>query len=154
MGHEETQQFLLSYVDICSSSRYRIDPLFADIWDNRVLPAFIKSKDDPLASIFHHHEVTACMEQVRTGCYCHSPPLIPALDQTLQSVICRPAHNEIFVLPEGDSNKARMFTVQGFAYNGCGTAINRVELTLDGGRTWKYCFKKYLPKPLRFVLWA
>ena len=44
------------------------------------------------------------------------------------------------------------YTVQGFAYNGCGTAINRVELTLDGGKTWKYCFKKYLPKPLRFVL--
>ncbi|KAJ3533482.1 hypothetical protein NM688_g7276 [Phlebia brevispora] len=102
------------------------------IWDNRVLPAFIKSKDDPLAVVFHNHESTACMEQ------------------TLQSVICKPAHNEVILLPNGIANGIdKCYTVQGFAYNGCGTAINRVELTTDGGKTWKYCFKRYIPKPLR-----
>lgn len=51
----------------------------------------------------------------------------------------------------GDDRKGQTYKIQGFAYNGYGTAINRVELTLDGGKTWKYCFKKYLPKPLRYV---
>lgn len=36
-----------------------------DIWDNRLLPSFITSKEHPLASVFYHHENTACMEQVR-----------------------------------------------------------------------------------------
>ena len=40
-----------------------------DIWDNRVVLSFIKSKSEPLAVAFHHHEVTACMEQVQT----HAP---------------------------------------------------------------------------------
>ena len=51
----------------------------------------------------------------------------------------------------GDDRKGQTYKIQGFAYNGYGTAINRVELTLDGGKTWKYCFKKYLPKPLRYL---
>ena len=45
-----------------------------------------------------------------------------------------------------------MDTVEGFAYNGAGTPINRVELTLDDGKTWKYCFKHYLKQPLRYSL--
>lgn len=44
-----------------------------------------------------------------------------------------------------------MYTVEGFAYNGNGVMINRVELSLDGGKTWKYCFKRYVDKPLRYV---
>lgn len=75
------------------------------------------------------------------------------LVQTLQSVICRPAHNECVPLPTEDdaANSTKHYAVQGFAYNGCGTAINRVELTFDGGKTWKYCIKKYLKNPLRCV---
>lgn len=35
-----------------------------DIWDNRLIPGFIDSKDHPLASTFYHSENTACMDQV------------------------------------------------------------------------------------------
>ena len=41
-----------------------IDHDSLDIWDNRVIPGFIESKDHPLASTFYHSENTACMEQV------------------------------------------------------------------------------------------
>lgn len=47
------------------------------------------------------------------------------------------------------ADSKRIYTLEGFAYNGGGTPINRVELTLDDGKTWKYCFKRYLDKPLR-----
>ncbi|KIP03550.1 hypothetical protein PHLGIDRAFT_496512 [Phlebiopsis gigantea 11061_1 CR5-6] len=101
------------------------------IWDNRVVPSFITSKEHPLASAFFHSENSACMDQI------------------LQSVICRPRHNERVPLTTGNESADRVYKVEGFAYNGSGTPINRVELTLDGGKTWKYCFKHYWDKPLR-----
>lgn len=30
--------------------------------------------------------------------------------------------------------------------------MQRVELTMDGGRSWKYCFRQFLNKPLRCVV--
>lgn len=77
--------------------------------------------------------------------------LILASDKVLQSVICKPAHNERVPLAVEGTGAEQTYTVQGFAYNGGGNQINRVELTLDGGKTWKYCFKRYLDKPLRLV---
>ncbi|GJE93762.1 molybdopterin binding oxidoreductase [Phanerochaete sordida] len=97
------------------------------IWDNRILPSFITSNQDPLAKLLRYHENTACM------------------DQMLQSVTCKPAHNERVPLQAG-----KTYTVEGFAYTGTGSNINRVELTLDGGKTWRYCFKRYVDKPLRY----
>lgn len=41
------------------------DEWTADIWDNRVVPSFIDSKQHPLATPFFHHEDTACYKQVR-----------------------------------------------------------------------------------------
>ena len=64
--------------------------------------------------------------------------------QMLQSVTCKPAHNERVPLKAG-----KTYMVEGFAYTGTGSNINRVELTLDGGKTWRYCFKRYVDKPLR-----
>ena len=116
--------------------------------DNRVYPPFITSEDDPLAMLFHNHENTACMDQVKN---IRSPilPRCPTLTkwpQTLQSIICKPAHNERVRLQPGGTYK-----VEGFAYNGSGSSINRIELTLDGGKTWRYCFKHYVDKPLRYA---
>ena len=70
--------------------------------------------------------------------------------QILQSAICKPAHNERVSISSGN-DAARSYKVEGFAYTGSGTNINRVELTLDGGNTWKYCIKRYVDKPLRCV---
>ncbi|KAI0340404.1 hypothetical protein BDW22DRAFT_1334308 [Trametopsis cervina] len=97
------------------------------IWDNRVIPGFITTREHPLAATFYHHENTACMNQI------------------LQSVICKPEHNERIPLVDPEAT----YKIEGFAYNGGGIAVNRVELTLDGGETWKYCFKHYVNKPLR-----
>lgn len=35
-----------------------------DIWDNKVVPSFIDSKQHPLANLFFHHEDTAVYDGV------------------------------------------------------------------------------------------
>ncbi|OCH87284.1 hypothetical protein OBBRIDRAFT_827798 [Obba rivulosa] len=101
------------------------------IWDNKVVPSFIDSKEHPLASIFFHHEDTAVYQQA------------------LQSIICKPAHDERVPLPSGQRAFEQAYTLEGFAYDGAGSCVQRIELTLDGGKTWKYCLKKFLDAPLR-----
>ncbi len=44
-----------------------------------------------------------------------------------------------------------MYTVRGFAFNGGGDRIERVELSLDGGKTWRWCFRHFLDAPLRYM---
>lgn len=46
----------------------------------------------------------------------------------------KPAHDEVLDLSSGD--EAEMYTLRGYAYSGGGRRINRVEITLDGGKTW------------------
>ncbi len=43
----------------------------------------------------------------------------------------------------------RTYMVEGIAFNGGGERIERVELSLDGGKTWKYCFRRFVDEPLR-----
>ncbi|EJF63681.1 hypothetical protein DICSQDRAFT_101612 [Dichomitus squalens LYAD-421 SS1] len=100
------------------------------IWDNRLLPSMIDSRDHPFGSAFYHHESTECNEQC------------------LQSVIVKPAHDELIPLDEGNLDE-RTYTVEGFAFNGAGDRVERIELSLDGGATWKYCFRRFWDKPLR-----
>ncbi|CDO69334.1 hypothetical protein BN946_scf184746.g15 [Trametes cinnabarina] len=100
------------------------------IWDNRVVPSFIDSRDHPYASAFFHHESTACWE--------HS----------LQSVIVKPAHDERICL-SGEGCLGKTYTVEGYAFNGGGDRVERVELSLDGGKTWRYCFRRFTESPLR-----
>ncbi|KAI0358058.1 hypothetical protein OH77DRAFT_1502602 [Trametes cingulata] len=100
------------------------------IWDNRVVPTFIDSRDHPYATAFFHHESTACWEQ------------------SLQSVIVKPAHDECIPLNrEGCLDET--YLVEGYAFNGGGDRVERVELSLDGGKTWKYCFRRFTDSPLR-----
>ncbi|KAH9920934.1 uncharacterized protein B0H18DRAFT_1190512 [Fomitopsis serialis] len=99
------------------------------IWDNRVVPTFIDSKEHPLATAFFHHEDTACYEQC------------------LQSAIFKPAHDERIPLSDKDALLGT-YTVEGYAFSS-GDRIERVELSLDGGKTWKWCFKHFLEEPLR-----
>ncbi|KAJ9118108.1 hypothetical protein QFC22_004007 [Naganishia vaughanmartiniae] len=104
------------------------------IYDNRVLPTFITDGHSMLAKAFRHHPDTACMEQ------------------NLNSVICRPAHNEVIPLDgedEGVKGLDRTIKVGGYAYHGSGHLPQRVELSLDSGKTWKYCFRQLPDNPLR-----
>lgn len=98
------------------------------VWDNRLIPSQVTNKNTLLARALFHHPDTGCNEQV------------------LQSVICVPAHDERIILPKEDQ---AMYTVRGFAYHGAGLAVQRVEISLDGGQTWKGCFRQFVDEPLR-----
>ena len=101
---------------------------FYHIWDNRIPPSFVTGTDGELADIMYHHPSTALYEQ------------------TLNSAITRPAQGETFPLSCDASSKYR---IKGFAYNGSGRMIQRVEISLDGGSTWRYCVRKFPKKPVR-----
>ena len=99
------------------------------IWDNRVLPAFITEKDGEFARTMFHHPSTACNEQ------------------NLNSVIVRPGQGQKFDLI--DVLKEDTYRVEGYAYDGGGHEVQRVELSIDGGKTWLYCIRKFTDRPIR-----
>ena len=114
-------------------SRLAILSAYIDIWDNRVVPTFIDSREHPLASAMFHIESTACYEQA------------------LQSVIVRPEHDERILLV-GKGSLDGTYSVEGYAFNGGGDRIDRVELSLDGGKTWRWCLRRFVDSPLRSAL--
>ncbi|KIW68544.1 hypothetical protein PV04_04483 [Phialophora macrospora] len=99
------------------------------IWDNRVLPSFITEKDGEFARTMFNHPSTACMEQ------------------NLNSVIVRPGQGE--TLDMADLLKCDTYRVRGFAYDGGGHEVQRVELSLDNGATWLYCIRHFPDLPVR-----
>lgn len=92
------------------------------IYDNRVLPSFITEKDSEFAKTMFHHPSTACNEQ------------------NLNSIIAKPAHNEKIKLQSVRPGKT--YKIQGLAYDGGGCEVQRVEVSLDEGKTWLYCTRK------------
>lgn len=99
------------------------------IWDNRVLPSFITEKDGEFARTMFSHPSTACMEQ------------------NLNSVIVRPGQGERLELV--DLLKRDTYRVEGFAYDGGGCEVQRVELSIDEGETWLYCIRRFPDRPIR-----
>lgn len=99
------------------------------IWDNRVLPSFITEKDGEFADVGFAHPSTACNEQ------------------NLQSVIVKPAQGETIALDR--AKKGKTYRVEGYAYDGGGHEVQRVEISLDGGETWLYCIRKFPEAPIR-----
>lgn len=99
------------------------------IWDNRVLPSFITEKDGEFARTMFAHPSTACNEQ------------------NLNSVIVRPAQGE--TIPLTDARRSKSYRIEGYAYDGGGHEVQRVEVSLDGGDTWLYCIRKFPDTPLR-----
>ncbi|BGP04219.1 hypothetical protein JCM10049v2_000017 [Rhodotorula toruloides] len=101
------------------------------IWDNRVVPAFVRSadEDDPIAHTMFHHPDTKCNEQ------------------NLNSVIVRPEHGE--TVSFGSAAGRRSYRVQGYAYDGGGLEVQRVEVSLDGGDEWLYCMRTFPDQPVR-----
>ncbi|KAF2765100.1 hypothetical protein EJ03DRAFT_378103 [Teratosphaeria nubilosa] len=98
------------------------------IWDNRVVPEFITTQDGDLADAFFHHPDTA------------------AYEQALQSTITCPKQNEkIFLKGIGKEN----YRIEGFAYNGCGNEVKKIEISLDAGKTWLYCIRTFPEAPIR-----
>lgn len=92
------------------------------VYDNRVLPQFVTSKDSEFAEILYHHPSTIINEQ------------------SLNSVIVRPAQGE--KIPLEDIKKGQNYRIQGFAYNGGGDEIQAVEVSLDDGINWLYATRQ------------
>lgn len=91
------------------------------IYDNRVVPSFVEDRDSEFGKAMYNHPSTACMEQM------------------LNSVIARPDHGEKIEL---DGAKGETYRVQGYAYNGGGHEIQRVEISLNEGESWLYCTRQ------------
>ncbi|QLI74239.1 Nitrate reductase [Metarhizium brunneum] len=99
------------------------------IWDNRVLPAFISEMDGPFAEALFRHPDTACNEQ------------------NLNSIIAKPAHGETISLSQ--ARKGSSYRIAGIAYDGGGHEVQRVEVSLDNGKTWLYCIRRFPEAPIR-----
>lgn len=99
------------------------------IWDNRVLPAFVTEKDGEFAETLFRHPSTSCNEQ------------------NLNSVILQPAHGE--KIPLTEARRGRSYRIAGYAYDGGGHEVQRVEVSLDGGATWLYCIREFPDCPIR-----
>lgn len=92
------------------------------IWDNRVLPSFILDMDSEFSHTMFHHPSTACNEQ------------------NLNSIIVKPAHGELIHLSE--VKPGQPYCIEGLAYDGGGHEVQRVEVSLDGGKSWLYCVRR------------
>jgi nitrate reductase (NAD(P)H) len=99
------------------------------IWDNRVLPSFVTEKDGPFAEALFRHPDTACNEQ------------------NLNSVIVKPAQGE--TIPVSRAKKGDSYRIEGFAYDGGGHQVQRVEVSLDNGKSWLYCIRRFPDNPIR-----
>nr|POF18611.1 nitrate reductase [nadh] 1 [Quercus suber] len=99
------------------------------IWDNRVLPSFVTEKDGEFASALFAHPDTACNEQ------------------NLNSVIVKPAQGE--EMPLTDARRGKSYRIEGYAYDGGGHEVQRVEVSLDGGESWLYCIRRFPEYPIR-----
>ncbi|KAM0722163.1 hypothetical protein Q7P37_001604 [Cladosporium fusiforme] len=99
------------------------------IWDNRVLPSFITEKDGDFATAMFNHPDTACNEQ------------------NLNSVIVKPAQSERLALNK--AHKGDTYRIEGYAYDGGGHEVQRIEISLDGGESWLYCIRVFPDYPIR-----
>ncbi|KAF1364529.1 hypothetical protein EJ07DRAFT_162285 [Lizonia empirigonia] len=99
------------------------------IWDNRVLPSFVTEKDGEFAETLFRHPDTASNEQI------------------LNSVIVKPAQGE--KIPLIAAKKGETYRIEGYAYDGGGHEMQRVEVSLDDGESWLYCIRKFPDAPIR-----
>lgn len=122
------QRFLVSRLQKVWVSDKENDSYY-HIWDNRFVPSFVTTNDDELAVAMFHHPDTALYEQC------------------LNSAITVPHHGD--TIPLENVAKGVMYRVKGFAFNGRGDAIKRVEVSLDDGKSWYYCIRRFPPAPVR-----
>ncbi|KAK1981000.1 hypothetical protein LZ30DRAFT_721568 [Colletotrichum cereale] len=99
------------------------------VWDNRVLPSFITEMESEFAETMFRHPSTACNEQ------------------NLNSVIVRPEQSERIGL--GDARGHKTYRIQGYAYDGGGHEVQKVEVSLDDGESWLYCVREFPEAPIR-----
>lgn len=94
-----------------------------------MLPSFVTEKDGEFAETLFRHPDTACNEQ------------------NLNSVIVKPAQGEKILLAA--AKKGETYRIEGYAYDGGGHEVQRVEVSLDDGESWLYCIRKFPDAPIR-----
>ncbi|CAE6437488.1 unnamed protein product [Rhizoctonia solani] len=58
-------------------------------------------------------------------------------DLNVNSAIAQPDHEEMIKVPQTGNDDGLFYPIRGYAYAGGGRRINRVEISLDEGNTWK-----------------
>ncbi|KAK9270429.1 hypothetical protein L1049_026008 [Liquidambar formosana] len=97
--------------------------------DNRVLPSHVDA------------------ELANAEAWWYKPEYI-INELNVNSVMTTPCHEEI--LPMNSWTTHRPYTLRGYAYSGGGNKVTRVEVTVDGGETWKVCTLDQPEKPNRY----
>lgn len=97
--------------------------------DNRVLPSHIDA------------------ELANAEAWWYKPEYI-INELNINSVITTPGHDE--VLPINSVTTQKPYTIKGYAYSGGGRKVTRVEITLDGGETWRVCTLDNPEKPTKY----
>ena len=103
----------------------------------------ITVSDKPSDSHYHYFDNRVLPPQIdyesgiREG-YFKSPDTI-LYEININSVIHKPSFGETIIISDFKS----MYQLNGYAYSGGGRKINRVELTLDKGKTWIECRVEY-----------
>jgi len=96
---------------------------FYHLHDNRVLPPYIEEDTPNLNDYFENNLYT----------YWYHP---------VNSYIAEPRHGTVCPLADGG-----IVPIRGVAYNGNGIMITRVELSLDGAKSWRPCTVTYTSTP-------
>ncbi|KZT68489.1 hypothetical protein DAEQUDRAFT_766300 [Daedalea quercina L-15889] len=72
----------------------------------------------------------------------HDPKYI-ITELNVNSAIAKPAHEETLTLNTSTINSSSGYTLTGYAYSGGGRRINRVEISLDDGHSWRLAEVNY-----------
>jgi len=99
------------------------------IYDNRVLPTMLTP------------------EIVDKDKYWWNDERYALYNLNVQSIICYPSHEEILQIEED-----KFYNIRGFAYNGGGIRVGRIEISLNQGLTWKLASIDYPEDRYREVL--
>ena len=78
-----------------------------------------------------------------TSMFAH--PSTACNEQNLNSVVVKPAQGEKLPLPE--ARRGNTYRIEGYAYDGGGHEVQRVEISLDGGGTWLYYIRRFPDAP-------
>ncbi|CAL5202923.1 unnamed protein product [Lathyrus oleraceus] len=100
-------------------------------------------------SYYHYHDNRLLPSHVdaelaNTEAWFYKPEYI-INELNINSVITTPYHGEILAV---NSDTTQMpYLLRGYAYSGGGRKVTRVEVTMDGGETWKVCRLEHPEKP-------
>ncbi|KAH9836836.1 uncharacterized protein C8Q71DRAFT_707679 [Rhodofomes roseus] len=72
----------------------------------------------------------------------------------VNSAIAKPAHEETLTLDSSISTDSSTYTLKGYAYSGGGRRINRVEISMDDGHSWRLADVDYPEDLYRAVAYS